>query len=242
MGRWVVYSLSLNHDRCFSRWLPGLDPEERSRASRFVSPDHARRFVLRRWGLRSLLAEHLEIDPEEIGFVVNPYGKPALAPQHGRSDLAFSASHSGDLALIALRFGTEPFGIDLERMRPLDDADDLVARFFSAEERRRYESLAPADRPEAFWRGWTVKEAFVKALGRGLSFPLDRFDVALDPGAPAAITAVRGEARRDWVVRSLPLDDGYRGAAVGIALPEAGTVESLDMGSLPAPRRSAPCS
>lgn len=233
--RFAVYALRLDENRYVAAWLPGLDAVERARASRFVQPQHARRFVLRRWGLRCILSGRLGVAPEAIGFAIDEFGKPWLAPPHDRAGFGFSTSHSGDLALIALRDGPEPFAIDVEKARRFDDADQLVARFFSPREQRDYAALAPAERREAFWRGWTVKEAFVKALGRGLSFPLDRFDVTLAPDRPAAIMAIGGGAAENWTVQPIALGPDYRAAAVGWILPPADDLTQIDPASLPWP-------
>jgi 4'-phosphopantetheinyl transferase len=227
----TVYSLSLDSAGGFECWLPGLGAAERARAARFVQPMHVRRFVLRRWALRCLIGERTGVAPERVAFTENAYGKPGMA------GLRFSTSHSGELALIAIG-GEAEFGIDVERMRVLEDADELVERFFSPAERREYAALPIADRAEAFWRGWTVKEAFVKAVGQGLGFPLDAFDVALSPDRPAAIAEVREGHRGPWAVRTIPLGPRYRAAAVGLALPPLGVPRHITMDMLPLPGES----
>jgi 4'-phosphopantetheinyl transferase len=206
----------LDENRYVAAWLPGLDAVERARASRFVQPQHARRFVLRRWGLRCILSGRLGVAPEAIGFAIDEFGKPWLAPPHDRAGFGFSTSHGGDLALIALRDGPEPFAIDVEKARRFDDADQLVARFFSPREQRDYAALAPAER-------------------RGLSFPLDRFDVTLAPDRPAAIMAIGGGAAENWTVQPIALGPDYRAAAVGWKLPPADDLTQIDPASLPWP-------
>ena len=223
------------------RWERGLASDERERARRFIDPAHGRRLVLRRWVLRCMLGARLGAAPEALRFCVNAFGRPTLAPPFDRAGLFFSTSHSGDLALIALRIGTPAFAIDIEQVRPLDDMEQIVARFFSPREQQEFFALDPTDRPDAFWRGWTVKEAFVKALGLGLSFPLDHFDVTLGPNRPAAIERIQaGDADR-WGVRVIEFGASFRAALVGQDLQDLAPVITpvrIDATALPDPLRS----
>jgi 4'-phosphopantetheinyl transferase len=95
-------------------------------------------------------------------------------------------------------------GVDLEWLRPLTDADGIVERFFSKTEREDFRRLSPDQRIEGFFNCWTRKEAYVKALGEGITRPLDEFVVALKPGEPARLLSVRddpGEVER-WSLHS----------------------------------------
>jgi 4'-phosphopantetheinyl transferase len=108
----------------------------------------------------------------------------------GKISLRFNMSHSGDIAVYALSSRRE-VGVDVEEIRPLADADTIAERFFSRREHAEYRALPPGDRPLGFFQCWTRKEAFIKALGEGLSHPLDSFDVSLAPGLPAKLLYVR---------------------------------------------------
>jgi 4'-phosphopantetheinyl transferase len=107
-------------------------------------------------------------------------------------------------------------GIDVEAIRTIRDADAIAARFFSRRENETYRALDPEDKPLGFFNCWTRKEAFVKALGAGLSHRLDRFDVSLAPGEPARILSVDGIASPDcgWTIHSFIPRPGYIGAVV----------------------------
>ena len=238
-----IFSAPLVDNARAQRWEQGLSASEQARAQRFIDPIHRRRFVLRRWILRCLLGSRLDAVPESLTFRINAFGRPMLAAPFDRAGLVFSASHSGDLALIALRIGRPMFAVDVECARVLDDADQLVARLFSPAEREEYRGLDPADRQEAFWRGWTVKEAFIKALGFGLSFPLDQFDVVLRPDRGAAIAQVRGLDAAPWDVCIVDVGRDYRGALVGQDLHGVARTlvpQNLDFASLPEPRSPQP--
>ena len=191
-----------------------LSAAERERARRFAFGRDARRFIVGRGRLRQLLGARLGVRPESVELVYGARGKPALA-NSGRNSLRFNLSHRDDLAVYALSWGCD-VGIDVEAIRPLPDADAVAARFFSRPEHAAYRALDPRDRPLGFFQCWTRKEAFIKALGDGLSHPLDSFDVSLAPGAPAEflrVEAVPGDDR-GWRLASFFPAAGFVAAVV----------------------------
>ena len=192
-----------------------LSDAERQRASRFLFDRDRDRFIVGRARLRQLLAARLGTRPESVELVYGAHGKPALARRFADADLRFNVSHCDDVTLYAFSCGRE-IGVDVEAVRAIRDADDIAARFFSHRENQAYRALAPRDRPLGFFQCWTRKEAFIKALGDGLSYPLDRFDVSLAPGEPAEI--LRVEAMRGdccgWRMESLSAAPGFVAAVV----------------------------
>ncbi|HYU89733.1 MAG TPA: 4'-phosphopantetheinyl transferase superfamily protein [Gemmatimonadales bacterium] len=186
-----------------------LSAAERERARRFAFGRDARRFIVGRARLRQLLGARLGVRPESVQLVYGARGKPALA-NSGKNSLRFNLSHCDDLAVYALSSGRE-VGIDVEAMRPLPDADAIAARFFSRREHAAYRALDPCDQPRGFFQCWTRKEAFIKALGEGLSHPLDSFDVSLAPGAPAELLRVEPVPRDDrgWRLASFSPAPGF---------------------------------
>jgi 4'-phosphopantetheinyl transferase len=169
-----------------------LSRDERQRADRFRCVEPRQRYIMARASLRRLLAGRLGIAPWAVELVETSYGKPRLAPLHGSTDLEFNLSHSGALAVYVFTRG-RAVGVDVELIRQVPDADDLAGCFFSPSEIAALGSLPLDRRSLAFLACWTRKEAFIKALGFGLSCPLDSFDVTIDPDAPARITRI--EAR-----------------------------------------------
>ncbi len=192
-----------------------LSEEEQHRAGHFAFDRDRRRYVVARAGLRELLAARLEVRPEAVEFKYGPHGKPALAQQFCRGDLRFNLSHSGDVAVYAFARGRE-IGVDVEAVRAMPDGDDIAARFFSVRENETYRGLDAADKPLGFFNCWTRKEAFIKALGDGLSHPLDSFDVSLAPGKPAQILRTGNIAGDDcgWRLFSFAPHPGCIGAVV----------------------------
>jgi hypothetical protein len=100
----------------------------------------------------------------------------------------------------------------LERVRPVEDLEGLAASCFSLAERDALAAVSEMARLEAFFDGWTRKEAFLKLLGDGLSRPLDSFDVTLAPGEPARLLRVAGGRAADWTLHAVEVGPGYRGA------------------------------
>ena len=181
-----------------------LSPDEHARAARFRFDRDRRRFVAARGRLRLLLSRYLDQVPESIAFAYGTQGKPSVP------SLAFNVSHAGDLALYAFA-RSRRVGVDVEPVRPLDDADRIVDRFFSALETAAYRALPDAARAAAFVTCWTRKEAFIKALGEGLSHPLDAFDVTVRADEPARLLATRREtvAAAQWAMQAVPVGAGY---------------------------------
>jgi 4'-phosphopantetheinyl transferase len=194
-------------------WL--LGEEERARAARFVVERERARFIVARATLRRLLGERLGVSPRAVRLARAPHGKPALAGPSGASGLRFNVSHSEDVALFAFARGRE-IGVDVEAVRSIEDADSIAGRFFSPSEREAFFSLAAAERQLAFFRCWTRKEAFVKAIGDGLAHPLHAFDVSLAPREPARLLRV-GNRRGDeagWTLHAFDPAPGFVGACV----------------------------
>jgi len=187
-----------------------LSEDERDRAERFYFPKDRDHFTVARGVLRVLLARYLDTDPNQLRFSYGSHGKPTLTIASGGDALRFNVSHSSGLALYAFARGRE-IGIDLERIRMDLDYEQIAARFFSARESTSLAALSTRMKPEAFFARWTLKEAYVKASGKGLSIPLDHFGVSSTPGASAALLSIAvdpDEALR-WSLRRLAPALGY---------------------------------
>jgi 4'-phosphopantetheinyl transferase len=192
-----------------------LDVEERRRAARFAFEIHRRRFVAARGVLRKILGLYLSRRPAEIFFETNEYGKPALTKTVAGdgSRLHFNVSHSEGLALYAFSADVE-VGVDVEHVRQDFATEQIAERFFSPGEVRAFRALPTQLRAEAFFHCWARKEAYIKALGKGLSHPLERFTVSLKPGRPALLLSDETNPSEVslWSLRELPVDQGYAAA------------------------------
>lgn len=190
-----------------------LTADETARAARFHFERDARRYVVARGVLRDLLGAYLGLAPGAIRFVYGPRDKPALAPPLDAGGVQFNVSHSGAVALYAVGVHRR-MGVDVEQVRVLDDLDALAERNFSRAERAALRALPPEQRPAAFFACWTRKEAYVKALGDGLSHPLDAFTVSFAAGAPARVVEIEGDAvaAARWTLGAIGVGPGYEAA------------------------------
>lgn len=127
--------------------------------------------------------------------------------------MQFNLSHSQGLALYAFALDGN-VGVDLEALRPVPDADQIVERFLSPSERAEFRSLPGELKQRAFFQCWTQKEAFLKAVGDGLSLALDRFDVCVSPEGAARLLRIDGDPKSAgrWMMHSLHPAPGFLGA------------------------------
>jgi 4'-phosphopantetheinyl transferase len=187
-------------------WRALLSPEERERAAQFRFDRDRDRYIAAHGILRLILNRYLLQLPS---LIYGANGKPALAC----GSLHFNLSHAEDRAVIAVS-ATAELGVDLERVRVESDADSIAEICFSPSERRALSLLPQSLQAEAFFKCWTRKEALVKALGDGLSYPLTAFSVSLNE--PPRILELAGDehAAAQWSVRHLAPEPGYVGAIV----------------------------
>lgn len=204
---------------------------ERQRADRFLFPHLRQRFIVAHGRLRQLLGAASGIAPTRLEFATAAHGKPLLAGDSAGAGLHFNLSHSDGWGLVGWTHGRE-IGVDVERWRPMRDEAALVRRFFSSVENAAYDALAPDLRTEAFFNCWTRKEAYIKAVGRGLGLPLDSFDVSMSRGDEARLlrASTHCEDGRTW---SLAAPDGPAGLSLAVVLESDNVVVLPDLTAVP---------
>lgn len=204
-----------------------LTADERGRAERYRFAKARYQFVTGRGLLRRVLGAWLGVTPAAVPITYSSAGKPLLASAD--SAIHFNISHTDGLALIA--FASRPIGIDVERIREVSNPDGLVDRFFSRTECDAYRNLAGEWRSAGFFRGWTCKEAVLKARGLSVAL-LNEFDVEVDPQRPARIIAARHPQLLvgTWDLVALDVADGY---AAALAVADVQTVEAHSAGNGP---------
>lgn len=190
-----------------------LEDDEIQRADRFHFERDRRAFAVSRGFLRQVLGRYLEIEPEALRFSYGPYGKPALNGKHKSSSLRFNMSHSRAVCLVAVT-ETKEVGVDVEYIRADFASEEIARRFFSSREVEAFNALPNEHQVSAFFRCWTRKEAYIKAIGRGLSQPLDGFDVTLAPGLPAALLRADQDDASRWSLSDIDVGDDYAAALV----------------------------
>ncbi len=190
-----------------------LSAEEQKKADRFHFAKDQNHYTAARGFLRTFLGSYLCIKPEHVPFAYNSFGKPELGLSSGQRPVRFNLAHSHGLALFAFNLGRE-IGIDLELIRPDFATDEIAARFFAAEEVAVLKSLPKDLRPGAFFNCWTRKEAFIKARGMGLSYPLAKFVVSFAPGENPALLRSEDDpqASARWSLHNLEVSTDYAAA------------------------------
>lgn len=204
-----VWRIALDQpDESLKRFRRTLEPDELNRAGRFHFEKHRRHFIVARGFLRSVVARYLETQPETLRFSYGAYGKPELTSEHV---LRFNLSHSHEVALLAVTLDAE-LGVDVEHIRADFASEDVARRFFSRAEVEVFNALPKEEQVAAFFRCWTRKEAYIKAIGKGLSQALDAFDVTLAPGMQAALLRAEEDDAERWLMRDVDVGEGYAGA------------------------------
>jgi 4'-phosphopantetheinyl transferase len=170
-------------DSSLSTFLQLLSPDEKNRAQKFRFAGDRRNFIAARGILRAMIGKYLKINPAEISFLYNEFGKPRIA---NSNPLHFNISHSQNMAVFAFTKRLN-IGIDVEFVNPDVEVKEVAANFFSTNEVMNLLALPERQQTLGFFNCWTRKEAFIKAVGEGLSFPLNTFEVSLEPGKPAEL-------------------------------------------------------
>jgi 4'-phosphopantetheinyl transferase len=192
-----------------------LSDDEHARAARFVFERDRRRFVASRGLLRHILGRRLGMEPSSVRLEYGERGKPMLAAGQGDGRLRFNVAHSQGHGLFALAAGPA-LGADIEVLRPLPDAMAIAERFFSPDERAALLARPAAERNAAFFLCWTRKEAYIKGLGTGLTHPLDRFSVSLEPSGFVGLIDYDRDGPHAWSLHDASRLPTYA-AAVAVA-------------------------
>lgn len=175
-----------------------LSAEERARRDRFVFDRDRRDFVAAHALARRMLARYAETSPEDWQFDTDTHGKPSVvAGQAGMPPLVFNLSHTHGLVACAVARGTS-LGIDVERVDRMTMGPEIAARYFAAAEIRMLDAHAPEEYAGRFIELWTLKEAYIKAVGTGLAHPLDSFAFAFEGESGLRFAAPPGVAASDW--------------------------------------------
>lgn len=191
-----------------ARMRPLLSADECERAGNFLREREANRFVVQRAELRRILASYLQIPPQAVQLAYSADGKPYLREFAGQ--LSFSVSHSHERAVYAVTDG-RPVGVDVELLRDFPEMDRIAESFFLPDERDHVLRLSGQDKQRVFFRYWTAKEAFVKALGTGLH-ALSGIPFTAPPAG--VDTTAMDRSGRLWTLRDFDIAPEYVAALV----------------------------
>jgi 4'-phosphopantetheinyl transferase len=210
------------------QWQRWLTAEEQARAARFHRDRDRHTFILSRGGLRWLVGQYLGLDPAAVAFRYGDRGKPYLAPAHSPQSgpgLEFNLAHSGDWVVYGFTQGMA-IGVDVEAIAPRNHGEGLIQRCLTAQEQQTLSS-DPASRQRQFFSYWTAKEAYLKATGQGLSYPMASVEVAWTPDASQA-RLVQPSTAQDWTLQPWQPDE-----ATAAAVCVADTVREICWGQVP---------
>lgn len=216
-----------------------LSHGERTRAQSFQFHKDRDSFVIQTGLLRHLLSGYLPVSPAEFEFVRGPFGKPELVAAPGEARLHFNMSHSRAMALYAFTCAT-PVGVDIERIGPMADLENIARIFFTPRETTALSALPDTSRLETFFNCWTRKEAVLKATGQGIREGVDGVEVNVATDEPARVLSIKGDASaaRGWSLHSLHPVAGYT-AALAYQRPELELVCCVIHPGMPAKRLSS---
>ncbi|MCM3746393.1 4'-phosphopantetheinyl transferase superfamily protein [Paenibacillus pasadenensis] len=198
-----VYMLQLDERKAAALYpvlLNYVSAERREAAGRYRKPIDAYRSLTGEILARLAVRQQLRIPNDELVFVKNAYGKPMLSPP--AADCHFNVSHAGSWVVCA--FGDSPVGVDVERIKPIDIS--IAERFFAPEEYAALTSLPEQEQLRFFYQLWTLKESYIKAVGKGLSIPLDSFSFTIAADGKVSVD-VKGADVPEVYVQQLFADD-----------------------------------
>ncbi len=197
-------------DEEIKKYVETLSEDEKVRAAKFSVPYKYDEYVVSRGLLRKALSHVLKQDPLDFQFEYTESNKPYLSQKNINGSIAFNLSHSHGRALIAISVDRN-MGIDIEKIRPEVEYEKLAGRFFSEAEYAALMLLPSAERIKAFFATWTRKEAFVKAVGKGIAFGLSEFDVNVDAHAQPLMLATRWNPAdvSTWLMTNIDVEDNY---------------------------------
>ena len=187
-----------------------LSEDELQRARRFKVKRKNREYIISRGLLRTVLGKTLNSDPRELVFRYTEHDKPYIETIEQGLPVKFNVSHSHNQTLIAVTLGNT-VGIDIERIRQNVEFRKLATRFFSRQEGEELNTYTDTGIPRAFFACWTRKEAFVKALGDGISFGLSEFSVSTNPYDNKVVltTHWNEQEAQGWSLVNIIPDDEY---------------------------------
>ncbi|TKI55057.1 4'-phosphopantetheinyl transferase superfamily protein [Brevibacillus antibioticus] len=208
----------------YNSFLQGLSKEKQERVSRYRRLEDSYRALLADVLVRSLISEMCEIPNEQIEFVYNAYGKPSFKQF---PSFCFNVSHSGEWVVCITH--VSQVGIDVEQIcSPVEF--ELAERFFASTEVEDLFAKHPDEQLAYFYDLWTLKESYIKAVGKGLSIPLQSFSIRKHPDN--SITLSQQASDVAWCFRQYEIDPGYKLSACGMTNQFADQVIIFDLQDL----------
>ncbi|MCP4040845.1 MAG: 4'-phosphopantetheinyl transferase superfamily protein [Gammaproteobacteria bacterium] len=172
---WFVDAAEIQDLYLLAHYASLLSVEEESKQKRFRFERHRHQYLVTRAMVRSVLSLYInEIDPGDWLFKTNSYGKPSIGNEPLQIPLCFNISHTGNFIVMAVALDHD-VGVDVENLHRAGDMQAIAKRFFSPLELTALQALPDEQQQGRFFDLWTLKEAYIKACGMGLSIPLAHF-------------------------------------------------------------------
>lgn len=224
---WYVLTNEINNPSLIQSYLQLMNQEEKKKGEKFVFPRDKLQHIVTRALVRTALSHYAEIRPEDWEFSFNSFGRPEVVNINLPCQLSFNLSHCKGLILCAISQNNK-IGIDVEKMNPHQSILDVAKGSFSEREVSEMNNLAPEFRTRRFYEIWTLKEAYIKARGMGLSLPLELFSFHLAENQPIRTTfdPLMEENDERWQFRLFSLLSGYQ-SALALEFPKKSPLEII---------------
>lgn len=182
-----------------------LSQDELQKADRYKFDSDRNNYITCRAILRNILSQYSDFSPDEIIFSYTDKGKPYL----NGNEIKFNLAHTNSYAAYAI-IKEKEVGIDLEYVRRIPDALKIASRYFSSAEINELKEISETELDRAFLNCWTRKEAFIKATGDGLSYPLADFSISLNSDLPE-ILYIKGKLSeiKEWSLYNVKVESDY---------------------------------
>ena len=206
-----IWNYTLKPDKKLAEfYFDNLTEEEKDKAEKIIIKEVKYRNILSRVITKKILANYLDKKLNRIHYCYNRFGKPGLSSEINPMNLNFNISHSGDLGIIAIS-KNNPVGIDIEQILELNDLDNLMDLIFTESEIKQIDLLDHFDKTKMFYKIWTAKEAFVKAIGQGLSFPVKNIELEINHLENISIKYIKKfpDSLNDWQLLSFVPEENY---------------------------------
>jgi 4'-phosphopantetheinyl transferase len=214
---WLVNNTQIPKEQ-YADFLHILSEEEIERANRFVHEKHRNNYIIAHKALRILLANYSKQTAKELVFNKNKYGKLSLSKKINIHNIQFNMAHSHNLTVFAFTHD-QSIGIDIEFMRNNVQIESISQRYFSLQENKNLSMLNTKEKSQAFFNIWARKEAFIKAIGLGLSYPLSKFEVdtriiSKNEAVAQIALSINDDyyEQQEWHLYSLQLEENYASA------------------------------
>jgi len=212
---WAVRPESIQNRTTLDVCMDLLSDREREQCRRFRFPDDGHHYLVSHALVRNVLSKYADISPRDWVFSQAEHGRPEVA-NPGLPPIRFNLSHTKGLAACIVTLSHD-CGIDVEKICDRHNPAGVAKRMFAKDEYEHMQRLSGHEQLEYFFTRWTLREAYVKARGIGISFPTHKLNFTIESDGDIKIDFdpdIQDDGR-DWQFQLLPLSTGHV-TAVGI--------------------------